>query len=405
MTGGGLRVDKYCSRPEIMFEETNLVGNVYFANFVRWQNECRNEWFRATSFDRYLGLFQGDLQLMVTELDLRFHDPAGATLGDLLEVEMMIDRAGPQSWKARFEMRRCAVPGSTAAAAILATGHQHFSLVERATPAISDPSRCGPSRCGPSRWDSTAPRNPDLPLANARDRITGITCGPVTGIAIGKNTDTIIPSKPAPTAAAPFPTAPFPTAQFPTAQFLRGPAYVTRFPVGLDTCPRGAHFEALDLVRWQGKCRERFLTEHAPGMLSGVATGMLALHTNQVGYELIQDISPTPEGSVQLEMRMTDLKSRLTVCFDYGLIRDPRQPASIEWFASGTQVLCCKRRTADHHFTACVFPPEMLRALRPFAESDLLRDAVDDLLSHQPERRDTKERWEPTGDETYQILQ
>ena len=398
-------MDKYCSRPEITFEETNLVGNVYFANFVRWQNECRNEWFRETSIDHYRDLFQGDLRLMVTELDLRFHDPAGATLGDLLEVEMMVDRAGPQSWKAGFEMRRCAVPGSTAAAAILATGHQHFRLVERATPAISGPSRCGPSRCGPSRcgpsrWDSTAPRNPGLPLANVRDSTTRITSGTVTGTATGKNTDTIIPSRPAPA-----PTAPFPTAPFPTAPFLRGPAYVTRFPVGLDTCPRGAHFEALDLVRWQGKCRERFLTEHAPGMLSGVATGMLALHTNQVGYELIQDISPTPEGSVQLEMRMTELKSRLTVCFDYGLIRDPHQPASIEWFARGMQVLCCKRRTADHHFTACVFPAEMLRALRPFAESDRLREAVDDLLSYQSEQRYTNEYRETKGHETYQALQ
>ena len=377
MTGGGLRVDKYCSRPEITFEETNLVGNVYFANFVRWQNECRNEWFRETSIDRYRDLFQGDLRLMVTELDLRFHDPAGATLGDLLEVEMMVDRAGPQSWKAGFEMRRCAVPGSTAAAAILATGHQHFSLVERATPAIS----------APSRRERTAPRNSDIPLADASDS--------TTGIATGKNTDTLVPGRIEPTPTAPFPTVPF----------LRGPAYVTRFPVGLDTCPRGAHFEALDLVRWQGKCRERFLTEHAPGMLSGVATGMLALHTNQVGYELIQDISPNPEGSVQLEMRMTELKSRLTVCFDYGLIRDPNQPASIEWFARGMQVLCCKRRTADHHFTACVFPAEMLRALRPFAESDRLREAVDDLLSHQPEQRATNGYRETKGHETYQFLQ
>jgi len=371
MTGGGLRVDKYCFRPEITFEETNLVGNVYFANFVRWQNECRNEWFRETSIDRYRDLFQGDLRLMVTELDLRFHDPAGATLGDLLEVEMMVDRAGPQCWKAGFEMRRCAVPGSTAAAAILATGHQRFSLVERATPAISVPGRS----------DRTAPRNSDIPLADASDS--------TTGIATGMNTDTLVPGRPESTPAVPS---------------LRGPAYVTRFPVGLDTCPRGAHFEALDLVRWQGKCRERFLTEHAPGMLSGVATGMLALHTNQVGYELIQDISPTPEGSVQLEMRMTELKSRLTVCFDYGLIRDPNQPGSIEWFARGMQVLCCKRRTADHHFTACVFPAEMLRALRPFAESDRLRDAVDDLLSHQPEQRDTNGHRETKGHTTYQVL-
>lgn len=32
---------KYEYRYVVSFEDTNLVGNVYFANFVRWQGKCR----------------------------------------------------------------------------------------------------------------------------------------------------------------------------------------------------------------------------------------------------------------------------------------------------------------------------------------------------------------------------
>ena len=31
----------------ITFEETNLVGNVYYANHIRWQGSCREMFLRA----------------------------------------------------------------------------------------------------------------------------------------------------------------------------------------------------------------------------------------------------------------------------------------------------------------------------------------------------------------------
>jgi enediyne core biosynthesis thioesterase len=35
--------EKYCYRHIVSFEETNLVGNVYFSNYIKWQGLCREK--------------------------------------------------------------------------------------------------------------------------------------------------------------------------------------------------------------------------------------------------------------------------------------------------------------------------------------------------------------------------
>ena len=301
--------DRYISHPEITFEDTNLVGNVYYANFVRWQNECRDNWLKETACDTYADLFTGVRRLVVTELDLKFHDPTGAALGDDLEVEMTADEKTQSIQRLTFEIRRLPRPGITDMSAVLATGHQCFMLVERE-----------------AQWGS-------LPVEFAINE----------------------PS---------------------------GPAYEMEFSIPLNAVQNG-HLGALDLIRWQGKCRERFLTDHAPELLKSVAAGTLALHTNQVGFSLLNDARIAPSDRIRLNMRMTDLKSRLTVRFDYELTSDTSEEPTVRRIATGTQVLCCKRRNAEGHFSACVFPTEMLRALRSFSHVNSLRSCIDDLLAHQ----------------------
>ncbi len=303
-------MDRYICHPEITFEDTNLVGNVYYANFVRWQNECRDDWLKSTAYDAYADLFRGGRRLVVTELGLKFHDPTGAALGDALEVEMTADGKKLGLQRLTFEIRRLPSPGSTDMSAVLVTGHQCFTLVERE------------NQRGvlPVELDSSEPS---------------------------------------------------------------GPAYVMEFSIPLNAVQNNGHLSALDLVRWQGKCRERFLAEYAPKLLKSVATGTLALHTNQVGFSLLDDARIAPSDRIRLNMRMTDLKSRLTVCFDYELTNDTKESPTVRRIATGFQVLCCKRQNADGHFAACVFPPEMLRALRWFTDSAGLRSCIDDLLAHQ----------------------
>ncbi len=302
-------MNRYVSHPEITFEDTNLVGNVYYANFVRWQNECRDNWLKETANDTYADLFRGVRRLIVAELGLKFHDPTGAALGDALEVEIATDATIEGLQRLTFEIRRLPRPGSSEAAAVLVTGHQCFTIVDRETQWGLFPAECE----------------------------TAEPCGP---------------------------------------------AYVMEFPVPMTAVQKDGHLSALDLVRWQGKCRERFLSEHAPELLKSVAGGTLALHTNQVGLSLVDDARIAASDRIRLKMRMTDLKSRLTVRFDYELTNDSRDTPTVHRIATGTQVLCCKRQNAEGHFTACVFPPEMLRALRRFTVSNGIRSCIDDLLIH-----------------------
>ena len=303
-------MDRYIFHPEITFEDTNLVGNVYYANFVRWQNECRDDWLKETVYETYADLFRGNRRMVVTELNLKFHDPTGAALGDSIEVDMTTEEKKQGLQRLTFEMRRIPRPGSSDSSAVLVTGHQCFTIVEREAQWTQSPVDCDPAE----------------------------------------------PS---------------------------GPAYVMEFPIPLTACLRDGHLSSLDLVRWQGKCRERFLAEHAPELLKAVAAGHVALHTNQVGLSLVEDTPIAPSDRIRLKMRMTDLKSRLTVRFDYELANDTNVKQAARRIATGTQVLCCKRQNNEGHFAACVFPSEMLRALRHFATSDHLRSCIDDLFAHE----------------------
>lgn len=54
-------------RHRVGFEETNLVGNVYFSHHLRWQGRCR-EMFLATHAPSILGELKGGLALVTVRV-------------------------------------------------------------------------------------------------------------------------------------------------------------------------------------------------------------------------------------------------------------------------------------------------------------------------------------------------
>jgi enediyne core biosynthesis thioesterase len=61
----------YDHRHVVTFQDTNLVGNVYFANFVAWQGACREHFLR----DRAPGVLHqlgGDLSLVTVSCQCEF---------------------------------------------------------------------------------------------------------------------------------------------------------------------------------------------------------------------------------------------------------------------------------------------------------------------------------------------
>jgi acyl-CoA thioesterase FadM len=61
----------YEYRHMVGFEETNLVGNVYYANYVRWQGQCR-EMFLLEHAPSILDELRGSLRLYTLSADCEF---------------------------------------------------------------------------------------------------------------------------------------------------------------------------------------------------------------------------------------------------------------------------------------------------------------------------------------------
>ena len=61
----------YEYRHVVGFEETNLVGNVYYANHIRWQGRCREMFLRDHASDVLAELTQG-LHLITTRASCEY---------------------------------------------------------------------------------------------------------------------------------------------------------------------------------------------------------------------------------------------------------------------------------------------------------------------------------------------
>ncbi|KOX24123.1 thioesterase family protein [Nocardiopsis sp. NRRL B-16309] len=80
--------DYYEIRHTVGFEETNLVGNVYYAHYLRWQGRCR-EMFLKEQAPEVLEDLRGDLKLFTLKVDCSFF--AEITAFDELSIRMRLE--------------------------------------------------------------------------------------------------------------------------------------------------------------------------------------------------------------------------------------------------------------------------------------------------------------------------
>ncbi|MDA3646997.1 acyl-CoA thioesterase [Saccharopolyspora indica] len=79
--------DYYEIRHTVGFEETNLVGNVYYVNYLRWQGRCR-EMFLKEQAPEVLADVREDLKLFTLKVDCEFF--AEITAFDELSIRMRL---------------------------------------------------------------------------------------------------------------------------------------------------------------------------------------------------------------------------------------------------------------------------------------------------------------------------
>ena len=80
--------DYYEIRHTVGFEETNMVGNVYYVNYVRWQGRCR-EMFLLEKAPAVLEEIRDDLKLYTLRVECEFF--AEITGFDHLSIRLRLE--------------------------------------------------------------------------------------------------------------------------------------------------------------------------------------------------------------------------------------------------------------------------------------------------------------------------
>jgi enediyne core biosynthesis thioesterase len=116
----------------------------------------------------------------------------------------------------------------------------------------------------------------------------------------------------------------------------------------------------VNYLRWQGRCRELFLKEHAPAVLAELRAD-LKLFTLRVDCEFFAEIGAFDD--LAIRMRLAELtQTQLEFAFDYLLLAQDGELL----VARGRQRVACMRGPNGHTVPARV-PPVLLRALAPYA--------------------------------------
>ncbi|MCP2330768.1 acyl-CoA thioesterase [Actinoalloteichus caeruleus] len=136
--------------------------------------------------------------------------------------------------------------------------------------------------------------------------------------------------------------------------------YEIRHVVGFEETNLVGNVYYVNYLRWQGRCREMFLRERAPGVLDELSQD-LKLFTLTVDCEFFSEITAFSELSIR--MRLEELtQTQIQFTFDYVLV----EPAGEVLVARGRQRIACMRGPNSATAPARV-PEELRRALAPYS--------------------------------------
>ena len=139
-------------------------------------------------------------------------------------------------------------------------------------------------------------------------------------------------------------------------------AYEYRHVVGCEETNLIGNVYYANHVRWQGRCREMFLRDRAPGVIDALKHGLI-LVTTRVSCEFMAELVAFDE--VILRMRLGDLgQNRITMNFEYWR----HGPTGEELVARGEQQVACMQREGEQVVPVPV-PVQLREALREYARS------------------------------------
>lgn len=138
-------------------------------------------------------------------------------------------------------------------------------------------------------------------------------------------------------------------------------AYEYRHIVGFEETNLFGNVYYVNHIRWQGRCREMFLRDHAPDVLDQLAQG-LSLVTVRCSCDYLAELAAFDE--VVIRMRLGALmQSRMSLLFEVWRNAENGE----ELVARGEQQIACMRRTEEGLVPTPV-PETLKEALRAYAE-------------------------------------
>ncbi|MFC4533322.1 acyl-CoA thioesterase [Sphaerisporangium dianthi] len=105
------------------FEETNIVGNVYYVNYLRWQGRCR-EMFLKERAPEVLADLQDDLKLFTLKVDCEFF--AEITAFSELSIRMRLQELAQTQVEFSFDYVRLDPDGTET---LIARGRQRIACM------------------------------------------------------------------------------------------------------------------------------------------------------------------------------------------------------------------------------------------------------------------------------------
>jgi enediyne biosynthesis thioesterase len=138
-------------------------------------------------------------------------------------------------------------------------------------------------------------------------------------------------------------------------------AYEYHHLVGFEETNLVGNVYYVNHLRWQGRCREMFLRDHAPEILAELTRG-LALATVRCTCDYLAELEAFDE--IVLRMRLGGvLQNRITLNFEYWRRREGEAE---ELVARGEQVVACMRREGGRAVPTAI-PAPLREALKPYA--------------------------------------
>lgn len=136
--------------------------------------------------------------------------------------------------------------------------------------------------------------------------------------------------------------------------------YELRHRVGFEETNFVGNVYYVNYLRWQGHCREKFLTDEAPEVLAEIMHDDLKLFTLKAECEFLAEIAAFDELSIR--MRLEELtQTQLEFSFDYVQLRGDQEIM----VARGKQRIACMRGPNNATVPARV-PVELREALAPY---------------------------------------